>query len=61
VGEEKGRRRHVIVLLTVVLCDKLEPKKAPWRRPTAVIPSYETEEVGTNEKFVKCCDSFLRD
>jgi hypothetical protein len=49
VGEEKGRRRHVIVLLTVVLCDKLEPKKAPWRRPTAVIPSYETEDAGTVE------------
>jgi hypothetical protein len=49
VGGEKGRGRHVIVLLTVVLCDKLEPKRDPWRRPTAVIPSYETEDAGTIE------------
>jgi hypothetical protein len=39
----------VIVLLTVVLHDELEPNKAPWRRLTAVIPSYETEDAGTVE------------
>jgi hypothetical protein len=39
----------VIVLLTVVLHNELEPNKAPWRRLIAVIPSYETEDVGTVE------------